>query len=302
MKQRIGILLLSLLTLCGFGQTVQFEARLDTNRILIGEQTTFHLQAFGVNDENLTWPVWPDTLQGIEVLSSVIDSINTETGWTIAQEFVVTSFDSGFVVIPPFVISTGGETLETEPQILNVSTVELEPEHDFYDIKEPIEPPIDWIYWLKRLWYVLVIVAVMLALVLWLWLRKRKEKKAIEEIPDTRTPAQRAKDTLHVIREQRIWQDGKVKRYYSEVTDAVRTYLEESYLVPAMEMISDELLQAMQTRISAEAQQLLRKALQQADMVKFAKAKPGPDQHAQIWDDALRIIELTEPKTAEHDS
>ena len=302
MKQRIGILLLSLLTLCGFGQTTQFEARLDTNRILIGEQTTFHLQAIGVNDESLVWPVWPDTLQGIEVLSSVIDSIYTETGWTIAQEFVVTSFDSGFVVIPPFVISTGGETLETEPQILNVSTVSLDPEQDFYDIKEPIEPPIDWIYWLKRLWFVLVIVALVLALVLWLWLRKRKEKKAIEEIPDTRTPAQRAKDTLHAIREQRIWQDGKVKRYYSEVTDAVRTYLEESYPVPAMEMISDELLEAMQTRISAQAQQLLRKALQQADMVKFAKAKPGPDQHAQIWEDALRIIELTEPKTAEHDS
>jgi len=299
------LIVISFLAIVGFlkAQDVEFTSLLDTNRILIGEQTTLNLTAKNLPTlSGLVWPVWPDSLSGVELLSSTIDTIEQDGRYRIEEHFVLTSFDSGFVVIPPFNINLDENRYETEPQILNVSTVELKPDQDLYDIKDPVNPPFDFLYWFKKLWFVSLLLAIALAAVLYFWLKKKKEKKAIEVARDLRTPAERARDTLNAIREQRMWQDGNVKKYYSSITEAVRKYLEESYPVPAMEMVSDELIDAMQTRVNADVQLLLRNMLQTADMVKFAKAKPGPDQHAQVWDDALKIVELTEPKTVVDES
>ncbi len=296
MKQVLALTSLLLFTVLANAQQAGFSSRLDTNRILIGEQTHYHLEATGLsNTSDMLWPVWPDSLSGLEVLNVSSDTTEENGLFSIHQQYLITSFDSGFVLIPPLTLLLDSSKLETEPQILNVTTVELDPTQDYYDIKEPVKAPIDWLYWLKRIWVYALIASVILGVILWLWLRKRKAKKE-QVVVDSRTPAQRAKDLLRELREERLWQAGDVKGYYSRCTDIVRTYLEESTGIPAMEMITDELLDALQTKTSAEVNQLLAMALRQADQVKFAKAKPGPDMHEKVWEDCLRIVELTEPK------
>lgn len=298
MRKTYFVIAFVLVVSAGWCQQVSITSALDTNRILIGEQTVLHLKASNLPTlSGLVWPAWPDTLSGVEVLSSSRDTLENKGFFNIEEHFVLTSFDSGFVVIPPFAINLDEDQFETEPQILNVGTVEISSDQDYFDIKDPVNPPFDFLYWFKKLWFVSLILAIILVVVLYLWLKKKKEKKAIEVAKDLRTPAERARDNLTAIRDQRIWQDGHVKNYYSSVTDTVRTYLEESFPVPAMEMVSDELLEAMQTHVSTDVQKLLRNMLLTADLVKFAKSKPGPDQHTQIWDDAMKIVELTEPKT-----
>ncbi len=296
MKQVLALTSLLLFTVLANAQQAGFSSRLDTNRILIGEQTHYHLEATGLsNTSDMLWPVWPDSLSGLEVLNVSSDTTEENGLFSIHQQYLITSFDSGFVLIPPLTLLLDSAKLETEPQILNVTTVELDPTQDYYDIKDPVKAPIDWLYWLKRIWVYALIASVILGVILWLWLRKRKAKKE-QVVVDSRTPAQRAKDLLRELREERLWQAGDVKGYYSRCTDIVRTYLEESTGIPAMEMITDELLDALQTKTSAEVNQLLAMALRQADQVKFAKAKPGPDMHEKVWEDCLRIVELTEPK------
>ena len=298
MKRLLTILIFVFAGFAGMAQPT-FTARLDTNRIVIGEQTYFELKATGLtNPSNLIWPAWPDTLKGLEVLDATLDTLVQNGVSEITQRFLITSFDSGFVLISPVKLVIGVDTLKTEPLILNVSTVELDPEQDYYDIKDPLSPPFDWLYWLKKLWVWAAIASIIIAVALWLWLRKRKEKAA-PEVVDLRSPAQRAKDTLRALAEERVWQSGDVKGYYSRATDALRTYLEESFRIPAMEMISDELLDAIQPKISHSAYQLLRNALREADLVKFAKSKPGPETHEKLMADCLEIINLTEPKTDE---
>jgi hypothetical protein len=294
-------LIIQMLVFAGFAMMAQptFTARLDTNRIVIGQQTYFQLTATGlINPNDVRWPAWPDTLKGLEVLGATSDTITQNGVSEIVVRYLITSFDSGFVLINPVVLVAGADTLKTEPLILNISTVELDPTQDYFDIKAPVNPPFDWLYWLKKLWLWAAIAAVILAVALWFWLRKRKQKE-IPQVVDLRSPAQRAKDALRTLAEERLWQNGDVKGYYSRATDAVRTYLEESFRIPAMEMISDELLDAIQPKVSHTAYQLLRTALRQADMVKFAKAKPGPETHEKLLADCLEIINLTEPKTDE---
>lgn len=298
MKRFLTILTLVFAGFAGMAQPV-FTASLDTNRILIGEQTSFQLKASGITNPNeLVWPAWPDTLKGLEVLGATMDTILQNGVSEITIRYLITSFDSGFVLINPVKLAVGADTLKTEPLILNISTVELDPEQDYFDIKDPVNPPFDWLYWLKKLWIWAAIAALIMAIALWFWLRKRKEKLA-PKVVDLRSPAQRAKDRLRALAEERVWQNGDVKSYYSRATDTVRTYLEESFRIPAMEMISDELLDAIQPKISHSAFQLLRNALRQADLVKFAKSKPGPETHEKLMADCLEIINQTEPKTDE---
>lgn len=295
------LLTIFLSVFAGFAGMAQptFTARLDTNRIVIGQQTYFELKAEGISKlSDLIWPAWPDTLKSLEVFGFTLDTVTQNGISQITARYLITSFDSGFVLINPVPLVMGADTLKTEPVILNVSTVELHPTQDYYDIKDPLNPPFDWLYWLKKLWIWAAIASIIIAVALWFWLRKRREKAA-PKVVDLRTPAQRAKDTLRTLAEERVWQNGDVKGYYSRATDAVRTYLEESFRIPAMEMVSDELLDAIQPKISSTGYQLLRNALRQADMVKFAKARPGPETHEKLMADCLEIINLTEPKTDE---
>jgi hypothetical protein len=85
------------------GQSISFESSIDTNRILIGEQTNFHLTAKNITDPNaVVWPVWPDTLRGIEVLRVSSDTNKENELFTLHQHYLITSFDSGFVLDSAF--------------------------------------------------------------------------------------------------------------------------------------------------------------------------------------------------------
>ena len=287
----------------GLKAQITFTAVLDTNRILIGEQTTLTLTASGLNNpKDVLWPAWPDSIKELEVLTVTGDTLQKKALYTINQRYLITCFDSGYVLIPPFTLLADSIRLETEPLILNVSTVELDPAKDYYDIKSPVNAPIDWWYWIKRFWLVAAIGSLVIALALWLWLRKRKQAKVAAQPVDLRTPAQRAKDELNALLAERLWQNDQVKAYYSRTTDITRTYLEETFGIAAMEMITDELLEGIRPKVSTAVYDLIKQALQTADLVKFAKVKPGPETHEALWRNCMDIITLTEPKVEPNDA
>ena len=71
------------------------------------------------------------------------------------------------------------------------------------------------------------------------------------------------------------------KQYYSELTDIVRSYLEEDVHVSALESTTDELIiklemlrDAGELKIDNDTLQQFKRILQTADLVKFAKSKP----------------------------
>jgi hypothetical protein len=296
---RIFIIVLLLFMQLGTSAQVSFESALDTNRILIGQQVDFRLTAGNVSPEqSLIWPQWPDTLSKAELIAMRWDTTAEAGLRKITATFTLTSFDSGFVVLPPFQLISGSDTLYSEPKILNVNTVSFDPEIELYDIKEPLQAPIDWWYWIKKLWWIALAVASAIALIWWLWSKRKRTEPGFAVPKDGRTPAERATDALNELRDRKVWQNGDVKKYYSELTEIIRRYIEESEGVPALEMISDELIEAIQIKYAATEQRLLSGMLKKADAVKFAKAKPGPDEHLSIWDSAVLFVQNTSLKKA----
>ena len=87
-------------------QEVSVNAQMDTARALIGDQVRLTLQAKHDKNTILSWPLVGDTVTSkIEVISiGPIDSLVIGNEVSQSQEIFITSFDSGFFVIPPFVI------------------------------------------------------------------------------------------------------------------------------------------------------------------------------------------------------
>jgi hypothetical protein len=109
-------------------------------------------------------------------------------------------------------------------------------------------------------------------------------------------PWQQAMDSLDILQSKKLWQNGKTKEYYSELTDIVRQYLHQQFSIDAMEMITSEILDSFaQSGLKSDAKTLLSRLLIQADFAKFAKAIPSAQENEQSIMSARQFIETTKP-------
>ncbi|MEM6864774.1 MAG: hypothetical protein AAF575_06315, partial [Bacteroidota bacterium] len=129
------------------------------------------------------------------------------------------------------------------------------------------------------LWIVLALLIIG-GLVYWFFLRKKplteEEKEAL--LP----PYDRAMLELKRLEKSRYLIQDEYKKYYSELTDIVRSYLEEDVQVTALESTTDELITKLELLKDSGELQLgegtikqFQKILQTADLVKFARSKPS---------------------------
>lgn len=101
---------------------------------------------------------------------------------------------------------------------------------------------------------------------------------------------------------ERLWQEGKHKQYYSSLTDILRAYIAGQFGVGALEMTSDEIIEAMRgVEIPQKQKMDLTELLRDADLVKFAKAMPEAEANEAAYTMALNFVEQTMPKPEEED-
>lgn len=101
----------------------------------------------------------------------------------------------------------------------------------------------------------------------------------------------RALERLYVLR---LCQHERHKLYYSTLTDILRRYLAARYGVGAMEMTSDEIIEAVRPiDMPQKAEMDLQQVLRTADLVKFAKAVPESEQNEAAYEAVWSIVEMT---------
>jgi hypothetical protein len=289
---------------CGDLHAQRPVASLDTTVIRIGEQAVLRLELpLAAGGTQVTWPIMGDTLsRHIEVVDpGRIDTLKGADGRMerSVRNIRITSFDTGFWAIPPQRFIIHGTPVETGPLLLEVRGVELDSAGAVRDIKDIIELPFSLAFWLEEHAPWIGGTLALAALVLFLWKRrKRPVRQTIEATPGT--PAPLHERTLAALREleaQRVWQQGDHKRYQSQLTDLLRSYIEERYAIPALERTTDELLHALRVSpLDREQQVMLANLLHLADLVKFAKATPAPAENERSMTEAIRFVE----RTADH--
>ena len=289
-------------------QDITVHAVMDTSKIRIGEQTKIELFINHKTDQKdlkIQWPQLDDTLRKeIEVvdvskIDTTIPDKNDPTSIQQHQSITITSFDSGYWAIQPFKFIINGDSskpYETEPLLLEVHTVQVDTsEASIKDIKAPFEEPLDWHEFLPYIYWGLGILAVIVALIIIVIVRlTRKKPKHIVPPPPSEPPHVTALRELERIKEQKLWQQGKMKEYYTSITDALRVYIEGRYKVHAMELTTDEIMTIMKSQvIDGMSKENLQQVLSLADYVKFAKAQPIDVENELVWNNAVAFVKGT---------
>jgi hypothetical protein len=106
-----------------------------------------------------------------------------------------------------------------------------------------------------------------------------------------RGPWEEAVSRLERIAAERPEGREAVAAWYASVTDVLREYLEEAEGLPARERTSSELLWALPPRLGEGGlRRRLQETLWRADLVKFARARPGSDDAAAYLADARELL------------
>ena len=266
------IIIIGLIGLMGHvhGQAI---AKLSADTIALGDQTTLSIQ------RALTYPSTEQLSQnGIVALSQNYDSTQHTLYTTL------TSFEPG----THYVRLSEDDSLMLTVLDVDVDTTTAE----IRDIA-PIEK-VPYTFWEIFRWILLGLGILALAFGGWWFWKKWKSGKVSEwlsnEPVDTRTPEERALDNLESLRQKQLWQSGRVKEYHTELTDTVRTFIEEATGIRATDMTSDETIEEMKSRKWTVDNSLLRDIFTTADLVKFAKSEPLPHEHDRSMSEATEFV------------
>ncbi len=263
------------------GQSVTVEATIDSLQILIGEQARIRLQVALDADRRALFPLYQDTLvRGVEIVETAKPDTQLLNGGkraVITQEYIVTSFDSALYYIPPMEVEVDGKRYPSRALALKVYSVSVDTLHpdQFFGPKSVMDAPFAW-----EDWYVAIACMLLFAPLLWLLLylvkRIRDNQPIIRKVKvePKLPPHQLAMQAIERIKNEKVWQQGESKEYYTRLTDAIRTYIKERFGFNAMEMTSAEIIDHLLEVKDREAIADLKELFLTADLVKFAKHMP----------------------------
>jgi len=297
-----GILFL-LISLSVRGQEVAIQSVLEKDTILIGDQIQYTIELTQPANLAVQFPTYKDTITGkIEIIESTLpDTIKTAEGpLKIVQSYLITSFEEGFYTLPGPKVNYRVNGVEKElagrDLYLQVLTMPVDTSKGIYDIKLPYRAPITFKELLPWLVGGVVLVAIILLVLYYVRQWKRKKRGYVRQKP--KEPAHViALRELDKLKEDKLWQKNRPKLFHSRLTDILRTYLEHRFDVKAMEQTTPETLGSLKdsgfndNRLYSK----LKEILDLADLVKFAKFKPLPQENETSLLDAYIFINVTKP-------
>ena len=166
------------------------------------------------------------------------------------------------------------------PDSVNLSQIVIK------DIKGPINSPISFDE--LKPYLIILIILIILTIVIRRVLKKRKEKPVVQQVVKRIVPAHElAIDKLEKLKLQSLWQKGEVKQYYSELSEIIRTYIEDGLGTPAMEIPTKDIIEQLYQK--GKETNPLNELLTRADLAKFAKAKPIDAENQKKLSNCFRL-------------
>ena len=306
MKKLCFILLFCMMSFIGIqcdAQVTFLRGRTDADTIVVGQPFDYQLSLTIPKDYFVEWKQFGDTLsKSIDVIN-VEDikttAINNSDNVIMTQNLTLTSFDTGYVYVPEIAITYSKSlqdsiryTLRTDEKELYVTTVAVDTTEAFRPIKGVMRQG----FTAKEVfpWVALaIIIAGVIYLIIYLKKHKKTKEIVVEEKKKPTIPAIiTARAKLAEMKDNEVWNTPKTKDYYTDLTDIAREYLEGQFEIDAIEMTTDEIMDAVnQLNLSNLTKSKLQDTLTTADLVKFAKANPSAEQNKQSFSDINNFVE-----------
>jgi hypothetical protein len=286
------------------GQDIKVTSSFDSTRIFVGDQIKFNINIDQPAGLKLVLPFFRDTLyKNIDILSGpFIDTTVIYSGRIkVSAKYLITSFDSGFYHVPPVYAeiktSDGIKRFYSDYSQLRVMRVKIAPADTslkIFDIIRPYRAPVTIGEILPWVLIVAIIGALTWAAVR--FIRKlKKNKTGVEKVISSDPAHVIAFRELEKLRDEKLWQKGEIKNYYTRLTEILRQYLENRYQVFSLELTTSETLEMLvKTGFRKDGSyNQLRTVLTSADLIKFAKYNPEPEENEVHYKNSWDFVEMT---------
>ena len=271
LKTLFFLLLVSTLT---YSQKV--SVAIDTTNIRIGEQFLFKIVI--KDTANVIFPEKLENLNKLEVVKDIkIDTFKN----SLIKKYLMTGFDSGAFYIPTQQIFIKNRAYLSDSVLINVATVLVDTtKQKMFPIKSIQTEPLVYDDFKPYLIWVFLALLLIGLLIYYFKTRKKPEIKEIDTV-NTLPPFEEALEKLQELDNKLLWQNNEIKKYYSELTEIIRVFIEKELEIPALEITTFELVSLLSDyntpkniNITKETVRKLDALLQEADLVKFAKSTP----------------------------
>ncbi len=289
--------------------SVIVTASIDSTELWVGDQARLHLQAVQDKETVVDFPVYGEELiPGIEVVARTERDTTEQADGRILvkQDLTITSFKDSLFFIEPIPFVVGEDTFLSDPLTLNViQPFEIDTAANaITDIKPIYKAPIWW--WGIIRWILLGLGIAAAGVGVYFLVKKLRSRATTEHAEavahELLRPAEEvALEKLDKIKAEKIWQQGRLKDYYTELTDVVREYIARRFEVTAEEKTSDEILRELKPLFTKqkELHKRLSDMLRLADLVKFAKWNALPDENEISLRTAYQFVQETTPTPVE---
>lgn len=222
--------------------------------------------------------------------------------------FPIQSFDSGFYQLPQFVYVAGRDTARSNRVSLKVIPIKASADEEIAGFPDPVVPADksifdnlpDFIYYW---WWAILLVLLLAAGAVWIIRRKKENEPVLKKRKPEPTPYEVAMAGLRKLKDDKLWEQGLEREYFTRLTEILRQYLEGRFNINAMEMTSRQILDSLSSNPEVKGKRdYVRRILDMADFVKFAKMRPLPDDNIEAFTNAYHFIEETKPVVADVDS
>lgn len=293
------------ISLCSYAQ-VTVENSIDSIQMFVGEQTQMQIAVTMKQGQKVVFKQWQPQqmlVPGIEVVDVPrIDTTEVSDGFIkVTQHLTLTSFEDTLYLIPAQRVKVDGKEYAAKSLALKVLTIDVDTLHpnQFFGPKDIQNNPFSWNEWKGVFWLSVLVAA--LYLLCWLVFLRLKSKKPIQlrvRIVKRVPPHQKALNEIEKLKAESSVQryDGghtDYKAYYTQLTDALRKYMEERFGFNAMEMTSSEIIERLRQEKDQTKIQELTMLFETADLVKFAKYDVGISENDRNLVSAVDFINMT---------
>jgi len=282
-------------------QNITVSASTDTSVYKVGDYINFQLELHYDKNVHVILPPVKDSVKVLEFIQELPAAIKEENSKIIEKHnYIFSKYDSSQVTIPSLKVfySIGNDTvkkyLSSVPITIVVKTLPVDTQNEIKDIKAPLRLPLNW--WLIALIVFCVLLILTAAFFGYRYYRKKKLNR-VTLIPAKKVPPYEiALNDLKILEDKKLWQQGQVKEYHSEITEIIRKYFEDRFNFRALEMTSAEILGVLS--FLDEGKKVLYLSgdfFTNADLVKFAKFQPLTKVNEEMMKQAYEIVNVTIP-------
>jgi hypothetical protein len=289
----------------------QYESHLSADSVTVGDR--FELTVV-VGHDGTREPVFPHNLIPDSLQSTAYFTLGDfeilgvkGTGgrdWptggridSVIYEATTFALDTARVAGIPVGLALGGDTLQamTPPAFLQIGSLVPEDATELQDLAELATFERSWWPWILGL---LALAGVLYGL--WRWRNQSEEEDQGElQSEPAIPPYQQALERLGSLQKEDLSDPDRIKPFYVELTDILRTYVGQRTHVPALETTTRELLLRLRTSASGtvlpdDVMKEIDQVLTHSDLVKFADLKPILEQTREMVDETRNVIEGTE--------